>query len=245
MSNSYYTERLSPFKSLWKVNCSEWIKQRESDWEILKKNGFSNYSESDLGNCESYFLRGDYDKYIPESTLFLMTPVQSASDAKSFFYSDFFGVAEREKIMLGYLFFAPNEGAGLTWLRQHMQYFIDGVLGSEYKVLKGFNGTSESVFSPSPTGWCGKYSYFAIEVLSKRATYHSVIDCVDYFVSALAYADKQKYRKRIKLNEILNVVDDVLAKDTASEIAKEFAQNLKEKEEQIKANWALNAHLDT
>ena len=129
----------------------------------------------------------------------------------------------------------------LEWYRNHIQFFCEGVFGHGYQVLEQFEGTSMEKYSPEPTVWCQNFSSHAIQIINAEIAFTGVIYLVEYFVSALPYAVKPKARKRTKLQQMFRVVDEVLAKDDASEIAKEFAQNIKNRKDEIKANWALNA----
>lgn len=244
MSNVDYREkRLAPFKHLWRVDDELWMEQRNKDWLILEEDVYKNLPKIEIETYKKYFLFGIRCEYIPENTIFLLTPIVSSKDAYEFFMSENFSAQTRQDVMSRF-FRLSYLAQRLPWYRDHVKYFCEGVLGHKYQELEMFEGTRMEIYSPSPTHWCKDFCSFGIKVLQGEIPYYGAVDSVDYFVSALAHADKQKFRKWIKLKELLEVVDDVLSKESTSEIAKEFAQNLKEKEEQIKSNWALNAHLD-
>ncbi|MFC1747243.1 hypothetical protein ACFL2V_00395 [Pseudomonadota bacterium] len=63
-------------------------------------------------------------------------------------------------------------------------------------------------------------------------------------VSALAHAVDPDCRNNIKVDQMFTLVDEVLADGSSSETIHSFAKNLKSREDEIRKNWALNAHLD-
>lgn len=244
MSKEYYTKILAPFKYLWKTDDKEWVKQRKKEWSTLEKNGFSKYSKSELTEDKSYFLRGEYKDYIPEVTVYFMTPFQSAAEASAFFKSDYFDLTAKKNILVSYIVIAPKHGEKIGWLSQSIQYFVEGVLGHEYQLLEQFEGTRNKIYSPEPSYWCDQYIAYASWVLSGKYEYSGVVETVDYFVSALAHSEKTAFRTKKELDDMFVLVNTVLNTKKPSKIAFKLAQDLKGKEQKIVDNWAINAHLD-
>lgn len=96
----------------------------------------------------------------------------------------------------------------MPWLRQHIQYYINGILGDTYKVIQEQDGSSMRTISPDPEFWCSQYIAIAREVLNNERQYHGVIDCTEYFLSALLNFSSDK--KERKINLLLEDVDACL-----------------------------------
>jgi len=62
---------------------------------------------------------------------------------------------------------------------------------------------------------------------------------VNYFVTALPYATNEKQRKRSKLPELLQLVTGSLAEGNLSGRLLKFAQDLKDREQEILQAWDI------
>lgn len=243
--SEFDAKRISPFKHLWKVDDKAWVKQRRSEAKYIEEHGFPDgTSKKDKKDFTKFYVKGEKEAYISSCELYFCVPVTSPEESLQLFNSDLFGPSERGDILTSYLREATDLGNGFTWLRQHVVYFVDGVLGHEYRYIEESGGRVLHVISPTPGFWCDTYMLGAIWVLSGEREYHACVDAVDYFVSALAYSDDVSYRHPKKFNKMMALVDKVLANENASEIAREFAETLKLREKEILTNWALHADID-
>ncbi len=137
-------------------------------------------------------------------------------------------------------------GGGLSWLRNHVQYFIEGVLGEQYQEIweKSPNSSRPSKISPDPDFWFDMYAYDALRIVDQKIDYHAYVDCVPYFVSIIPFVTKLKVRKNNNLFLLLENAEKLAVSGEGSELSLEFAKELLSHEEEIRANWAVNAHLD-
>lgn len=238
----YYAKLMAPFVQFWNTDDPEWVEQRDVDWDILKLH----HDSGDQGyeNYEAYFKTGVCKGYIDEITKFLMSPLPSNSAAFDFFMSDNFSDYNKQNLMDSY-FAQTTYASGFPWYRQHAQYFAEGVFGSKYRIIEYTVRGRTKVVSPEPTFWSMMFPVAANKFLQKKIPFTGMFYLVDYFSSALTQAVDIDHRKHIKLNELFVTVDDALAKAAISEEMRQFAEALKAKEEIIRANWALNAHLDS
>lgn len=241
MFDEYYTELMASFKRWWLVDDPVWVEQRNKDWKVLEKSCFPDEQHNE--KYESYFKTGLKVGYIPEYIQFLLTPTSSPEDSKTFFLSDNFGQPDKQSLMSNYIR-VTRCARELRWYQKHIKNFSEGVLGDEYEELRIKTGKYEEVYTPDPTKWAHRYIVDALRFLNQGEVFPGLSESISYFTSCLAHATNRKFRKRIKMNEFLESMDYTPRDNKASDIAKEFAEKLKSRKGDIKANWALNAHLD-
>ncbi len=124
-----------------------------------------------------------------------------------------------------------------------MQYFIEGILGREYKFIK----EHRQIISPEPSLWCATFSYKMLEFLQGKHDYLGCVDSLDYFISALAVADKPLERESIKqsLDQAFELAASVLSDANGSaKLRVEFAQSIVENKDRISESFQKKAHLD-
>ena len=235
---------------LWKVDDKAWLEQRKREWKFLVKNQYSDNSASSNKKYMQFYVYGKGNDYIDPISRYLFIPFQSADEAKVVF-EVLFGPDEHERLLNNFINLAAySEGLpiidSLPWIRNHVQYFVEGVLGDEYQEIeeKPVNGGRARKISPEPSWWCRTYIFRAISVLDGKVSYSGCIDCVPYFVSCLPHFNIAKERKRAKFKPIVEGMNKILGQDAPNPFALEFAQELKSCEDEILQNWAMNAHLD-
>jgi hypothetical protein len=237
--------RVAPFRHLWKTDDKAWMKQRREDWKLIEAGYYQGETKKSIAQNKKFFVAGEKDAYIPWTALYFSVPITSPDEARQLFYSELFGPTERNDVATRYLRIASDMGQGIPWLRQHLQYFVDGVLGHEYRYLEETipNGLKKMV-SPEPSFWCGGCMSWMVKLLSGTIEYHGCMEAVDYFVSVLAHADDPKFRYRKDFDELMRLIDEVAADGSAPELARELAGKLQARKQEISDNWALHAHLD-
>jgi len=228
------SELLSPFKHFWKTEDKEWALKRRSDWKIFENNGFKSCSKAENRVYKKYFLTGEWIAYIPESILFLLTPLSSQSDAKEFYYSKNFGPAERYKISNKYLRVVTRLGAGIDWLPKHIRFYVDGVLGHEYRLIEESQAHMKEVISPDPKFFCHNYFVDSKMLFSGEIAYHGCIEAVDYFVSALSHVDDPEIKNKVVINELFDLVNKALNDSNVDGVLRRFVEDLKENEIRIR-----------
>src|SRR5690606_1583393 len=244
MLSAKQQEALSQFRYLWRLDDKEWMKERKEQWKYLAENNFFKDSAKDRKINMRFFVKGERDEYISASIQLLLTPYDSAECVKEIFNSNIFTAYDRSQVMSRYIMSASQWGSGMPWLRQHIQWFVDGVLGHEYRLIEEQENVGERIISPDPTNFCMTYCKSAMKVLQGEHAYHGVADCVEYFISALGYATKLSFRKHIAVYELIQNVNGVLDGSKASDISLELARKIKSKEEDLWMNWNKNSHLD-
>ena len=148
-------------------------------------------------------------------------------------------------LLAGFMEEACSRAEGMPWLRDRIVNFREGVLGDTYQVIKSSSGRREKVVSPDPTSYCDSFTKYALKLLRMEQSYNFSVDAVPYFISALPYADSPKFRKFIKLQEMMDEVDKIMqAANEYPELVQELAKQLKEREEEIWENWKSLEHLD-
>lgn len=241
-------EALSRLNYLWKTDDKAWMKQRRADWKHVEGTYYKDgATRREIRIRKKFFLYGENDSYIPEEVMFFSVPVTSADEARQVFESDLFRHPnDRYRIMGRYLIIASLVGEGLPWLAQHIRYFVDGVLGKEYRLIEVTrnNGLKKRI-SPEPGFWCDECMVWMVEVLSGALDYHGCVEAVDYFVSALAHADDPKFRSRERFDKLIALADSVSADAGAPAVARELASKLKARKQELIDHWALHADLDT
>ncbi len=237
--------RLAPFRHLWKIDDKAWMKQRREAWEKIEEY-YTNKGapKSEIKQYRNLFIKGKKEGYIPKVVLYFCTPITNAEEARALFKSELWLLRERGDLATDYIFRATEIGQGLPWLRQHIQYFVDGVLGNEYCYVEEPEAGRMHAVSPHPGSWCEKYIYQAVRLLSGKIDYHGCVEAVDYFVTAIAHSDDAYYRDLEDFQQMISLIDKVLADENASEAARELATKLNSRRQEIINNWELHAHLD-
>jgi hypothetical protein len=227
---------------LWPLGCEKWLSCRKEQWNVLAKGKLSEDDAKTLNICKDYFVFGKVEGYIAPILQFGFTPYDSSDSAREVFNSELFDVNDRSQILQSYVLSAPYYLSDMSWIRQHVVNFVRGVQGDECVEIVEKVGRSQTVISPEPTYWCKAYSASATQLLSgKIDRYDGCVDSVDYFTSALKYATKEKFRKRINVDKLLAYAEDVLVGPASSLYARELASNLKLRENDIGENWAASS----
>ena len=145
-------QALQQFHYLWRLDNKDWVKERKEQWKYLAENNFLESSAKSLKKNSLYFVKGEIDEYIGESIQFLFTPYDSSECARSVFYSELFTPYDCSLIFSRFINSASKFGKDLPWLRQHIIWFIDGVMGKKYEVIEEKDGSFGEcrVLSPEP-----------------------------------------------------------------------------------------------
>jgi hypothetical protein len=232
-------EILQSLRPLWRVDDEQWLIQRQADWQHISAT-MTQTPPAKQKSLERYFVYGEKDCYFPGSTVMLFTPYDSAESVKEVFYSGLLDPTEQENVFKDYLFWISKRGYYLSWFRRHIQQFIQGVMGSNYQELYVEHGSRPKLISIEPSWWCKAYILCAKKVLVGEVAYEGCVDCVEYFVSALAQASKSCHRYQDYFDEMFAEVERILAGAEASDIAKTFAHDLKARESEIRHHWQLS-----
>lgn len=245
MASSSRINALQKFHYLWKLDDKDWVKERKEQWRYLAENNFSESSAKSLKKYARYFVKGEKDEYMGESIEFLFTPYDSANCARDVFYSELFTPYDRSRIFGNFIGSASKNGQGLPWLRQHVVWFVDGVMGKKYEVLKEQDGQDFRVLSYDPTSLCSSYCIKALMVLEGELEYHGVVDYLEYFISALPHAVDVSYRKYISIDDFVSTAQVVVESDSASPMVLDYAKRIVSLKKEILEGWNLNSNLDS
>lgn len=81
-------------------------------------------------------------------------------------------------------------------------------------------------------------------VMGGELEYHGVVDCLEYFVSALPHSVDKSYRKHTLINELISLAEIVAEGNVASPLAIDYAQRIVSCKQKILDGWGSNSHLD-
>lgn len=247
-----YVEKRSPYeimRHLWKVDDREWVVERKEQWRLLSKTVCKSCTTKRLKAHGKFFLTGEeppdnIDGIYDTVTAFVLTPFTNAAEASEL-YQLITHPQAKNQILSGFMSRILRIAPDMPWLRAHVLNFIEGILGDEYRLIKINTARHEHIISPDPTAFCEGFTGAALKLLRNEQSYNYSVDTVSYFVSALPYADDVKFRKYIKLQEMLYEADKVMQKPGVhSDLAQDLARELKEREDEIWKNWKTLEHLD-
>ena len=237
-------EALQHFHYLWKLDNKYWVKERKEQWRYLAESNFLESSAKNLKKYSQYFIKGERDEYIGESIQFLFTPYDSSECARNVFYSAIFTPYDRSRIISEFINSASKFGKGMPWLRQHIVWFVDGVMGKKYEIIKEQDGQDCRIISADPTSLCGSYCVKALQVLEGELEYHGVVDYLEYFVSALPNVIDVNFRKHTLVDKLISTAEAVAESDAVSPLAIDYARRVLTFKKEILEGWNLNSHLD-
>lgn len=232
-------DALESIAYLWQLDNTEWVMQREIDWQNIVKAAYHDVPKSERKLYELYFKRGDKLSYISEQTLVFLTPYTNVKELKQVFNSQLLDTRGRENILSNYIFLNDDK-TSLSWYQQHMMLTIKCLLGTQYHIIKeAVSPTSLTVISPDPTFWAMVFANEALEAISSNQVWSPAYQCVDYFIGILPFAVKKK-RKFIQLVKLLTLVDEELTKNSLAGGALTFAKALKSHDQEILAAWEIS-----
>lgn len=244
MISEQRTEALKKIHYLWRLDDAEWVKERKSEWKYLVENQFSDSSAKDIKQYSRYFLKGEQEEHIGEVLQLIFTPYLSAINAKEIFYSKLFTPYDRSRIFSGYIGSAYKYAGGMPWLRQHVQFFVEGILGEHYQVIYEQDGPNSRVISPDPTFFCLTYCASALKVIDGKIPYHGVIECIGYFTSALEYAVDASLRMDISIDRLIQSAEAAIDDQSLLPLNVDYAKEIIKRKSEILENWNKNSHLD-
>lgn len=232
-------QALADLAYLWTCDDSEWMKQREADWQKLVAIAFDDYPKPEKRELERYFKYGKKSAYMPIEDLFFLTPYNSEESLLQFFNSRLLSDNDRASIYGNYIFDA-DRFSHCGFYRQHTSLFIDVILGDTFvEVIEKTSPHHSKRISPPPALWCTRFVRFATEAISAQVVWKPLYQCLNYFISILPYALDERDRKRIKLPELLRVVSESLAEGKLTGELLVFAQALKDREQDILQAWDI------
>jgi hypothetical protein len=227
--------KLEDFAYLWKVDDPDWVAQREADWLAFVKPIFPDYPKADLKLLEQYFKLGKKDEYYPVTDWFFLTPYDSKESLLKLMNSSLLGTRCRLDIIQYYLLRSFFRFSSCPWYRHHMEVFIAAYYSGGYTILR----EQRKNISPPPTVWCKRFVMYSIEALNDSVSWRPFYSCVDYFVSILPFAYLLSGRDEIRLNELIQLVDDKLENNELEGELLAFVQALKANELAIWEAWDI------
>lgn len=231
-SNQKKNNPLDEFLYLWKSDDKEWMKERKRHWKILKEENFKDFTQRELSLYRKYFLHGLKEGWIDPIILFMLTPIDSAATAKMFFDSGIIFGDDKRRLMSEFVLDSPKWSHSMPWQRIQMMYFVEGILGKEYVIIKENNAT----LSPEPSRWCAVYSSMLLKYLKGEYNYHGCVDSFSYFLSALGFASDIKRLESIKqkINEAINIASNFEVNPSVEDkLRKDFCECLLDNKEKV------------
>lgn len=231
---------IEPFRSLWKCNENQWIKERRKRWTVVSKTVYSKDTAAYRKHLNAYFMSGELTDVHDQLTMFLLTPINTPGIAKEFLMCDYFKTKYcKQRVLTSFLFW--RNAALLPWYRDHARYLVDGVLGSKYVELKmEFPHGKVKCYQPIATSFCCNFLTSSKDLLTGEVKYSGHIECLDYFISALGYADRKWQNLELLYNEMFVVIEACKGNPSVSEDGVKFAKILLRKKKSIVASWRKN-----
>jgi hypothetical protein len=227
--------KLEDFSYLWKTEDTDWLHQREADWLTFVKPVFKDHPKEDQKLLEEYFKYGKKDKFYPVTGWFFLTPYDSKESLRKLMNSSLLGASCRGDIIQYYPLKSFFRFSHCPWYRQHMELFISAYYTGGYTIVK----EQRVNISPPPTWWCMLYVADSIDAVNEGVSWRPFYNCVDYFVSILPFAYGLTQRVRIRLNELMQLVDDKLDQGGLEGELLSFVQALKAREHDIWQAWDI------
>jgi hypothetical protein len=235
--------RYESLRHLWKTDEPDWLAQRKAEWRLLVEDGFCDGCDAKtLKAWQAFYLSGEEP---PVGAVFssvsrvIMTPFTTPEEAKAL-VELITHPEDRSRVLSGYMEMACSRAQRMSWLRERIGWFIDGVLGRSYQRFEMEQGRRIHVVSPEPTSFCWSFTANAIKLFSGELHYSFTVDTVPFFLSVLPLADNPKIRKRVKLAKMLEEAARVLEEDQPQGYALELARQLKQHEDEILRSWKLH-----
>lgn len=230
---------LADLAYLWKCDDPEWMNQRETDWQELVVTAFDDYPKSEKKALERYFKYGEKSGYIPVGDFFLLTPYDSKESLLQLFNSSLLTDNDRSSMFSAFIFRDPRFER-CHWFEHHARLIVEVILGDKYfEVFEQSTPSHSKVISSEPTLWCNKFVRFAIKSIQTQVEWKPFYQCISYFISALPYAVDERDRKGIKLPKLLQLVTESLEEGELSGRLLTFAQELKDREQEILQAWEI------
>ena len=229
-------ERLKPFRYLWKVDDPDWRKKRNADWKTIAK--IYDQESPRFRKClRLFFMEGVQEEVFDELTIYLLTPVTSKTVARKYVLSSVFLVPySKEHLLTG--FFMVEKFSAAYWYRDHSKYLSDAFLGSECKELRARFATGKiRSFTPSAKFFCYGFLAKARMLFTGKINYCGYIECVDYFIATVEYADRSFSDTEKYYNELFELAAHARKSENVSEDASYLASQIIKRKKEITSNW--------
>lgn len=231
-------EALSDLAYLWKCDDPEWMAQREADWVMLERTSYGDYPKAEKRTIEEYFKYGRLKERLPGWSLVFLTPYNSTKSLVRFFNSKLLDAHDRRLVLSGYAF-GFDQFESCYWYKSHLNLIVEEFLGGYCEIVESAGNNHVDVISPSPSKWCRLFVSKSIESLQEERCWMPFYSCVNYFVTALPYAEDNKQRKQIVLDKLFCVLEEKLASTQLSGQLLCFAQELQGCEEMVREAWRV------
>ena len=227
--------KLGDLSYLWHLDDPDWVAQRETDWLTSVKPIFKDYPKADQKLLKQYFIFGKKNEYYPVTDWFFLSPYDSKESLVKLMNSFLLGLDCRRKIIKFYLLRGFFRFSGCPWYRQHMEIFIATYFAGNYAILR----EQDEDISPGPTGWCDCFVKDSMAAINDKVSWRPFYNCVNYFVSILPFAFHLNVRTAVKLDELMQLVDDALNQGELEGELLAFVQKLKSREQEIWQAWDI------
>lgn len=205
---------------------------------LIRDSEFSDTPKKERKIYENYFKYGEKEGVLGGLTTVILTPYINSSEFKHLLTSRLLDSSFRAQVYSQYIYIMTSYEV-CDWYEGHMKIAVDMLLGYQYKTIK--ENTSirhEKILSPSPSSWVRNFSNSIMEGLRNDKWVPSYA-CVDYFITILPHALKEKFRKKVKLDVLYELIDAGLQADRFSNETKLFAEEMNAKKTEILEAWEI------
>ncbi|MFO6423177.1 hypothetical protein [Motilimonas sp. KMU-193] len=228
----------------WHLDDSEWLAQRELDWQLLAKVRFDDIPKAERKLYQQYFMYGEKLGYIDPITLTLLTPFSNNDEFLALFNSPLLDDNMRGKVAGHFIFDCRNGEVELPWYRSHCDIIISVFFSGGYQLIKSQTYSDRvKVISPEPHGWCVRFVSSIRFFLQGKKKWIPVLTCYEYFLSALSFVTEVDERERVDkwLASALELIEEELALGNLTGQALEVAQQYIARQDDIAQAWQLGA----
>jgi len=232
-------EALEGIKHLWKLDDPEWVEKREQDWLLIRDSDFEDTPKKERKLYENYFKYGQKEGFLGGVTTVILTPYENVEEFDLVYRSQLLGSVDRNDVFT-LCIYIYRKYESLDWYKSHVKIMMSTLLKSSYEIVQEqTNRTHIKDLSPEPSFWSGIYINRTSKALKTNDDWNPVYECLDYFISILAFVLEDRDRIFNKLQKLLDQVSKGLDSDSLSGEAKLFAEDVSRRKPEILEAWEI------
>jgi hypothetical protein len=232
-------EALESIQHLWKLDDPEWVEKRDQDWKLIQENVFSDTPKKERKIYESYFKYGRKEEFFGGVTTIILTPYENVEKFELIYRSQLLDAGDRNSVFSRCIYIY-EEYKELDWYEAHAKIMMDSLLKDTYVIVEEVTSPRHKQnLSPEPSSWVSNFVFKTFKAIRSNVEWIPAYECINYFISILPYADYEKFRKKMKFHDLLEVIDEGVENGSFTGRAKLFAEDMSSKKNKILEAWEI------
>lgn len=232
-------EALEGIKHLWNLDDPEWVERREEDWKLIRDSDFEDIPKKERKIYENYFKYGKKEGFLGGVTTVILTPYENAEEFELIYRSQLLDAVDRNSVFSRCIYIYEKYKE-LDWYEAHAKVMMGSLLKDTYVIVEEVTSPRHKKnLSPEPSSWVSNFVFKTFKAIRSNVEWIPAYECINYFISILPYADYEKFRKKMKFHDLLEVIDEGVENGSFTGRAKLFAEEMNSKKKEVLEAWEI------